>query len=148
MLNVSFVELIASMNETLRMNWITVNPQRSSELLNRTELKETRITSWILPGPLLPWEPTFTMHKGRLHQQVCHATWKSILFQIFFREKKKTTSNRENDICLVLISIIKLRLGFNFFFFLFFLKRFPGRAPMLCRIKTGIKSTLNQKADS
>ena len=41
-----------------------------------------------------------TMHKSRLHQQVCHATWKSILSQIFFREKKLTTSNWENYICL------------------------------------------------
>ena len=28
-----------------------------------------------------------SVHKGRLHQQVCRATWKSILSQIFFREK-------------------------------------------------------------
>ena len=45
-----------------------------------------------------------SMHKGRLHQQVCRATWKSILLQIFFTEKKKqrliTTVKRENDICL------------------------------------------------
>ena len=28
-----------------------------------------------------------SMHKGRLHQQVCRGTWKSILSQIFCREK-------------------------------------------------------------
>ena len=28
-----------------------------------------------------------SMHKGRLQQNVCRATWKSILSQIFFREK-------------------------------------------------------------
>jgi len=36
----------------------------------------TRITSWILPGPLLSKQPTC---KGRFHQQVCQATWKSFL---------------------------------------------------------------------
>ena len=45
-----------------------------------------------------------SMHKGRLHQQVCRATWKSILSRIFFTEKKKkrliATVKRENDICL------------------------------------------------
>ena len=28
-----------------------------------------------------------SMHKSRLHQQVCRGTWKSILSQIFFNEK-------------------------------------------------------------
>ena len=46
----------------------------------------TRITTWILPGPLLSWQPTW---KGRFHQQVCRATWKSFLLQIFFRDENK-----------------------------------------------------------
>ena len=40
MLHVSLVEFITCMNETLRMDKISVNPQRNSELLNRTKLKE------------------------------------------------------------------------------------------------------------
>ena len=48
--------------------------------------EETRITSWILPGPLLSWQSTW---KGRFPQQVCRATWKSFLMQIFFRDENK-----------------------------------------------------------
>ena len=43
-----------------------------------------------------------SMHKSRLHQQVCRGTWKSILSQIFFNEKNPLITNvkRENNICL------------------------------------------------
>ena len=47
---------------------------------------KTRITLWILPGPLLSWQPTW---KGRFHQQVCRATWKFFLLQIFLRDENK-----------------------------------------------------------
>ena len=43
-----------------------------------------------------------SMHKSRLHQQVCRGTWKSILSQIFFNQKNPLITNvkRENNICL------------------------------------------------
>ena len=44
-----------------------------------------------------------SMHNGRLHQQISRGTRKSILSQIFFREKLKrviTNVKRDNDIYL------------------------------------------------
>ena len=42
----------------------------------------TRITSWILPGPLLPWQPTFTLACIRVvyvNKFIAGRTWKYIL---------------------------------------------------------------------
>ena len=68
------------------INDINVNHNKFSFSSTSSTSKQTRITSWILPGPLLSWQPTW---KGRFHQQVCRATWKSFLLLIFFRDENK-----------------------------------------------------------
>ena len=74
---------------------------------------------------------------------------KNLFYRKYSLEKKQRLIEKMISAC-VLISITKLRLGFHFFkrFRLGFHKNRRPRAPMLCGIKIGIKSTLNQKADS
>ena len=48
----------------------------------------TRITSWILPGPLLPWQPTFRLACIRVvYITKFVARYESLFYHIFFWEK-------------------------------------------------------------
>ena len=79
------------------------------------QLHVTRITSRILPGPLLPWQPTFTLACIRVvYINKFVARHENLFYRKYCLEEKKKQRLIEKMIsACVLISIIKLRLGFH-----------------------------------
>ena len=81
--------------------------------------KVTRITSWILPGPLLPWQPTFALACTTVvYINKFVAGHENLFYRKYSLEQKKrliTNVKRENDICLCthFDNRIILRLGFH-----------------------------------
>ena len=94
----------------------------------------------------MPWQPIFTLACIRVaYISKFIARHENLFYRKYSLEKKQkrliNNVKRETDICLRTHFDNKItpRLSQK-------LRR--PRAPMLCRIKIGIKSTLNQKADS